>query len=53
MLDKKKLIQDKASLETLLKKAQSDMNNMQVHMIQLQGAIAYINDNLSDEEEKK
>ena len=53
MLDKEKLIQDKASLETLLRKAQSDLRDMQVQMGQWQGAIAYINDNLSEEEEKK
>ena len=43
------LEKDKASLESLIKREQSQIQQSQINIIKWQGAIDYINDNLKEE----
>ena len=50
MLDKEKLLQDRAGLEALISKAQADLQQLQLQIVRWDGALSYINDNLKSEE---
>ena len=44
----RKLEQDKTNLEQMIKQTQNQLNQLQVQILRLDGALSYINDNIKE-----